>query len=83
MYLVDSLTKVSGCRKSNINCSVDNKRLVDTMLCKNVGDRRLRIDVAVLNVMLERRGIDHVSSWVDTDQLADCITKKCDSIPGI
>lgn len=56
---------------------MDNKSLVDALhSCKNVDDRRLRIDIAVLRDMLERGEIGEVS-WVDTSQqLADCLTKK-------
>ena len=54
-----------------IFCKVDNKGLVDSVnSCKNVDDKRLRID------MLAREEIAEVS-WVSSAaQLADCLTKR-------
>ena len=43
---------------------------------KNVDDKRLRIDLAILDEMLQRKDINSVS-WVETSlQLADCLTKR-------
>ena len=56
---------------------VDNKSLVDALASsKQVEDRRLRIDIAVLDDMLAKKEINCVK-WVDTcNQLADCLTKR-------
>ena len=77
IYLVNILSELSRCGKIKIYCFVDNRSLVDALYsCKNVEDRRLRIDVAVLQDMLERHEITKVS-WVETSQqLADCLTKR-------
>ena len=71
------MSEISGGGRPRIKCYVDNKSLVDALQsCKNVEDRRLRIDIAVLRDMLERREVEEVS-WVNTSmQLADCLTKK-------
>ena len=67
------------CRSGDlpINCYVDNKSLMDTLNSKkNVDDKRLRIDLAILDEMLQRKDINSVS-WVETSlQLADCLTKR-------
>lgn len=77
VYLARILSEISGGEKFKIKCYVDNKSLVDALHSyKNVDDRRLRIDIAVLRDMLERGEIGEVS-WVDaSQQLADCLTKK-------
>ncbi|KAK3873855.1 hypothetical protein Pcinc_021147 [Petrolisthes cinctipes] len=77
VYLASILSELSGSGKFKIKCFVDNKSLVDALYSsRSVEDRRLRIDIAVLQDMLERGEIDGVS-WVDTSQqLADCLTKK-------
>ena len=60
-----------------IQCKVDNKSLVDALSsAKQVDDRRLRIDIAVFDEILEKKEINNVS-WVDTSsQLTDCLTKR-------
>ncbi|KAK3874911.1 hypothetical protein Pcinc_020228 [Petrolisthes cinctipes] len=77
VYLASILSELSGSGKFKIKCFVDNKSLVDALYSsRSVEDRRLQIDIAVLQDMLERGEIDGVS-WVDTSQqLADCLTKK-------
>ena len=77
IYLANLLSEISGCERLRIMCYVDNKSLVDALYsCKHVDDKRLRIDVAVLQDMLEKREITEVS-WVDKgQQLADCLTKR-------
>ena len=59
-----------------INCSVDNKSLVDALhSTKSIDDRRLRIDISILKEMLAKHEINEVS-WIDThSQLANCLTK--------
>ena len=77
VYIKEILSELSGCTEMPINCYVDNKSLFDSLNSnKHVDDKRLRIDLAVLNEMIERKEIQSVR-WVDTThQLADCLTKK-------
>ena len=81
VYLAKVLSEISGCGELQITCFVDSKSLVDALYsCKNVDDRRLRIDMAVLRDMLEKREIAKVS-WIEKScQLADCLTKKGASV---
>ena len=60
-----------------VHCFIDNKSLYDVLQsAKMVDDRRLRIDLAVIRDMTEKREITSIS-WVDTSlQLADCLTKR-------
>ena len=57
--------------------NVDNKSLVDAIYSsKNVEDRRLRVDIAVIKDMVERDELQKVV-WVSTKlQLADPLTKR-------
>ena len=77
VYIVNILYEITMCAKLKIYCYVDNKSLVDVLyMSKRVEDQRLRIDIAVLQSMLERNEISKVS-WVCTSQqLADCLTKR-------
>ena len=61
----------------SISCYVDNRSLVDALSSsKQVDDKRLRIDLAVLEDMLARKEITDVR-WVPSSlQLADCLTKR-------
>ena len=60
-----------------VNCYVDNKSLVDALSStKRVEDRRLRIDLAVLEDMLAKKEISSVSWIASHQQLADCLTKR-------
>ena len=76
-YIASILKEVTKIKDVPINCFVDNKSLVDALSSsKQVEDRRLRIDIAVLDDMIEKKEINHVA-WVDTcNQLADCLTKR-------
>ena len=76
VYIANILCEITG-NALKIYCLVDNKSLVDSLhSSKNVEDRRLRIDLAVLQDMLLRKEIADVS-WVATGlQLADCLTKR-------
>ena len=60
-----------------VHCYIDNKSLLDVLDSKrNVEDKRLRIDVAVIRDMLQKNEISSVQ-WVSTnDQLANCLTKR-------
>ena len=76
-YIASILKEMTRTKEIPIKCKVDNKSLVDALSSsKQVDDKRLRIDIAVLDDMLERKEINQVS-WVDTKcQLADCLTKR-------
>ena len=76
-YIASIIKEVTKIKDVPINCFVDNKSLVDALSSSNqVEDRRLRIDIAVLDDMIEKKEINHVA-WVDTcNQLADCLTKR-------
>ena len=71
------LMEVTRCRNIPVKCFVDNKSLLDSLNSKkNVTDKRLRIDLCVIQDMLKNKEVDTIS-WVSTsDQLADCLTKK-------
>ena len=76
VYLSLILQELTG-TKIDVKCFVDNKSLVDSIhSSKSVDDRRLRVDIAVLRDMIERKELKEVS-WVPTkQQLADCLTKR-------
>ena len=76
VYIANILQDLTGI-VLKICCRVDNKSLVDSLYSsKNVEDRRLRIDIDVLQDMIERKEIAEVS-WVATQlQLANCLTKR-------
>ena len=66
---------ISG-EKLDIKCLVDNKGLVDALYSnKQVEGKRLRVEIAALKEMMEKREISKVE-WVPTTaQLANCLTK--------
>ena len=59
-----------------VKCYVDNKSLVEALhSTKSVEDKHLRIDVAVLRDMMQRKDISEVS-WIQAaKQLANPLTK--------
>ena len=61
----------------NIICKTDSMGLYKALYStKCVQDKRLRVDMARLRQMIERREITQVE-WVESSkQLADCLTKK-------
>ena len=71
------MKEVLGSEMGTVSCITDNKSLVDSLYStKRVDDKLLRIYMAVLMDMIERREVSSVS-WVDTHkQLADCMTKR-------
>ena len=71
------LREVTGCGSLKVKCFVDNKSLVEAIYsCRCVEDKRLRIDIAVLQDMIGHREIDEVV-WLESSlQLADCLTKR-------
>ena len=76
-FIVNIISEILLIPHLQIHCNVDNKSLLEALYTsKLVDDRRLRIDIAVLQDMLNRKEITKVH-WVDTaGQLADCLTKK-------
>ena len=73
-HIIEELTEPG---ELPINLYTDNKSLLDTLSsAKSVDDRRLRIDIAVLQDMIQKKEIRTVS-WVDSaHQLANCLTKR-------
>ena len=68
-----------------IVCLTDNKSIVQHVnkSTKSVCDFRLRVDVACLRDMLQRREIASIS-WVSSEnQLADCLTKSTASCKNL
>ncbi|CAL4179441.1 unnamed protein product, partial [Meganyctiphanes norvegica] len=80
-YLGRILTEILYRNKSSCNipieCFIDNKSLWENAhSTKGVSERRLRIDIAAIKEMLERKEISAIK-WVETShQLSDCFTKK-------
>ena len=77
LYIAEIISGMTGSRRMKIDCFVDNKSLVDNLeTYHNVEDKRLRIDMAILREMIDRKEIETVN-WIDSEsQLADCLTKK-------
>ena len=76
VYLSHILLDLAQLANIKIKSFVDNKSLVDTLYSsKGIDDRGLRIDMAVLQDMLEKDEFDEMS-WIDTSQqLANSLTK--------
>ena len=78
VYIASILAELTpGKARVKIHCYTDNKSLLDSLhSSKRVEDRRLRLDLAVIQDMLDNEEITSVS-WVATSmQLADCLTKR-------
>ena len=77
VYLKEVISDILKHISLRIKCFVDNKSIVDNVnSTKNVDDRRLRIDIAVLKSMLENKEIESIT-WIESSlQLADSLTKK-------
>ena len=73
---IAAILKQLGCAV-RINCVTDNKSLYDALKSsKQVEDKRLRIDISVMDDLLAKKEVDRVL-WVSgRDQLADALTKK-------
>ena len=66
-----------GKKQIKIIAKTDSKGLHSALYStKAVQDKRLRVDIASLREMLERRELDQVCWIQSSDQLADCLTKK-------
>ena len=59
-----------------VTCYCDNKSLINNLSSsKIVSDRRLRIDIARIKEMIEKKEINVV--WIDgKNQIADALTKR-------
>ena len=70
---IEELTTVK--LPTKINC--DNKSLVQSLHSTNtLTDKRLNMDIMVVQDMIQQNEIDHVN-WIPTnEQLANCLTKK-------
>ena len=77
VFISRVISDLLGCINLEIQCFVDNKSLVDALHSSHrVEDKRLRIDIAVMQDMLDRKEVTSVK-WVNTDdQLANCLTKR-------
>ena len=77
VYMAGIIKELIGNVNIRILCYTDNKSLVESLYSsKQVNDRRLRLDVNVIENMLARGEISRVI-WVNSkDQLADCLTKR-------
>ena len=77
VYIQKLIEEICDGVKIPIICYTDNKSLVDVLESrKNVDDRRLRVDMAVLKDMLLSEDISSIR-WVSTShQLANSLTKR-------
>ena len=72
--ILKQLVSQSGIK---IKCMTDNKSLYDALSSsKQVEDKRLRIDIAVIDDLLARSEIEKVLWVCGANQLADALTKK-------
>ena len=77
MYIVKIIESIILKPGLKVNCYVDNKSLVNALSStKRVEDRRLQIDLAVLEDVLAKKEISSVSWIASRQQLADCLTKR-------
>ena len=77
IYVSYIISDIMNIERLPIHCYVDNKSLVDSLYSSHqVDEKRLRIDLAVIDDMLQKSEITKVH-WVDTtQQLANCMTKR-------
>ena len=77
VYMSGIIQQLTGTDAMRICCLTDNKSLCEALSSsKQIEDKRLRIDISVLDDMRARGEIDTVE-WVPTShQLADCLTKR-------
>ena len=76
-YIREILEDIGIVKDVKVICMVDSKSLVDALKSmKDVDNKYLRISIASLKEMIDRKEITSVQ-WVDTkQQLANCLTKK-------
>ena len=79
IYLASMVTEILNLKDNSpiVRCFVDSKSLVESLYStKTIEDKHLRINMAVLRDLLERKEI-HAVSWVQSaHQLANCLTKR-------
>ena len=77
IYVSYIISDIMNIQRLAVHCYVDNKSLVDSLYSSHqVEEKRLRIDLAVIDDKLEKKEIEKVD-WVDTtQQLANCMTKR-------
>ena len=77
VYISHIITDLLDIPQLKVHCFVDNKSLVDSLYSSHqVEEKRLRIDLPVLDNMIENKEITDVQ-WVETNlQLANCLTKR-------
>ena len=78
VYLANLITEVMclGCPPL-VKCYVDNKSLVENLYStKLVEDKQLRINIAVIRDMLERRDLSEVCWAQSARQIANVLTKR-------
>ena len=77
IYILGILKQLLSKNTIKMQCMTDNKSLYEALLSsKQVEDKRLRIDISVLDDLLGRSEIEKVL-WVSgANQLADALTKK-------
>ena len=71
------LLHIEDSSKLPIVCKTDNSGMYDcTHSSTQILDKRLRIEMAILREMVNRKEIDNIT-WVPSDhQIADCLTKR-------
>ena len=76
-FIGQLISNIANVPVPKVFCKVDNLSLVNAVTSsKLVDDRRLRVDIAVLQDMIDRREL-HAVTWVNSEsQLADSLTKK-------
>ena len=77
IFLANVMADITSLAPLPVKCYIDNRSLVKSLhSSKYIEDRRLRLDIAVISDMLDRRELHNVS-WVGTTaQLADPLTKR-------
>ena len=77
IYILGMLKQLLSDCEIKIQCMTDNKSLYEALLSsKQVEDKRLRIDISVLDDLLARSEIEKVLWVCGANQLADALTKK-------
>ena len=77
VYIKEIFREICLIEHVPINCYVDNKSLIDALNSKkNVEDKRLRIDLAIIEEMIKNKEISSVTWIGSSHQLANCLTKR-------
>lgn len=69
-----------NCQKENrfpLVCFTKNRSLFENILStKTVGEKRLRVDIAGIKQMLQRKEISNIQKVPSSQQISDCLTKR-------